>query len=143
MVGTISAVTDRERNMSALVEKRLESFGYEVKAEDKIALGFAVEKAVNTVKNDCNVSEVPEGLMNIAVDMAVGEFLSTKKAFAPSDIAGLDLDFAVKQIQTGDTNTVFAVGDGSLTPEQRLDGFINRLLTYGRSEFACYRKIRW
>lgn len=123
--------------------KRLESFGYEVKDADRTILKFAVEKAVNTVKNDCNVSEVPEGLLNIAVDMAVGEFLSAKKAFAPSDIAGLDLDLAVKQIQMGDTNTVFAVGEGSLTPEQRLDGFINRLLTYGRGEFACYRKIRW
>lgn len=123
--------------------KRLESFGYEVKDADRTILKFAVEKVTNTVKNDCNVSEVSEGLLNIAVDMAVGEFLSAKKAFAPSDIAGLDLDFAVKQIQTGDTNTVFAVGGGSLTPEQRLDGFINRLLTYGRSEFACYRKIRW
>ena len=123
--------------------KRLESFGYEVKDADRTILKFAVEKVTNTVKNDCNVTEVPEGLLNIAVDMAVGEFLSAKKAFAPSDIAGHDLDFAVKQIQAGDTNTVFAVGDGSQTPEQRLDGFINRLLTYGRGEFACYRKIRW
>lgn len=123
--------------------KRLESFGYEVKAADKAILKFAVEKVTNTIKNDCNVSETPKGLINIAVDMAVGEFLTTKKTFSPSDIAGLDLDFAVKQIQTGDTNTVFAVGEGSLTPEQRLDSFINRLLTYGRSEFDCYRKIRW
>lgn len=123
--------------------KRLESFGYKILSNDKTALGFAVEKATNTVKNDCNVSEVPEGLVNIAVDMAVGEFLTAKKAFSPSDIAGLDLDYAVKQIQAGDTNTVFAVGDGSLTPEQRLNGFINYLLTYGRSEFNCYRKIRW
>ncbi len=123
--------------------KRLEGFGYEVKAADKAILKFAVEKVTNTIKNDCNVSETPKGLINIAVDMAVGEFLTAKKAFSPSDIAGLDLDYAVKQIQAGDTNTVFAVGDGSLTPEQRLDGFINYLLTYGRREFNCYRKIRW
>ncbi len=123
--------------------KRLKSFGYEVKDEDGTLLGFAVEKVTNTVKNECNVTKVPAGLVNIAVDMAVGEFLSSKKAFSPSDIAGLDLDFAVKQIQAGDTNTVFATGEGSLTPEQRLDGFINRLLNCGRSEFACYRKIRW
>lgn len=129
--------------MLDMAVKRLESFGYKIKAEDKAILQFAAEKASNTVKNDCNVSEVPEGLMNIAVDMAVGEFLTAKKAFAPQDITGIDLDIAVKQIQTGDTNTVFAAGDGSLTPEQRLDRFINCLLTYGRREFACYRKIRW
>ncbi len=86
---------------------------------------------------------IPDGLVNIAVDMAVGEFLTAKKTFSPDSIAGLDLDMAVKQIQTGDTNTVFATGEGSSTPEQRLNSFLNYLLTYGRDQFSCYRKIRW
>jgi len=123
--------------------KRLEGFGYKLKAGDKAALKFAVEKVTNTIKNECNVSAVPEGLMNIAVDMAAGEFLGAKKAFSPADIAGLDLELAVKQIQVGDTSTVFAVGEGSLTPEQRFDLFVEHLLNYGRGELACYRKIRW
>lgn len=123
--------------------KRLEGFGYKLKAGDKAVLKFAVEKVTNTIKNECNVSAVPEGMMNIAVDMAAGEFLGTKKAFSPADIAGLDLEPAVKQIQVGDTSTVFAVGEGSLTPEQRFDLFVEHLLNYGRGELACYRKIRW
>ncbi len=123
--------------------KRLEGFGYKLKAGDKAALKFAVEKVTNTIKNECNVSAVPEGMMNIAVDMAAGEFLGTKKAFSPADIAGLNLELAVKQIQVGDTSTVFAVGEGSLTPEQRFDLFVEHLLNYGRGELACYRKIRW
>ncbi|MCI8604428.1 MAG: hypothetical protein HFE79_09850 [Ruminiclostridium sp.] len=123
--------------------KRLEGFGYKLKAGDKAVLKFAVEKVTNTIKNECNVSAVPDGLINIAVDMAAGEFLGTKKAFSPADIAGLDLEPAVKQIQVGDTNTAFAVGEGSLTPEQRFDLFVEHLLNYGRGELACYRKIRW
>ena len=123
--------------------KRLEGFGYKLKAGDKAVLKFAVEKVTNTIKNECNVSMVPDGLMNIAVDMAAGEFLRAKKAFSPSDISGLDLDFAVKQIQAGDTSVVFAAGEGSQTPEQRLNGLINYLLGYGRSELACYRRLRW
>ena len=123
--------------------KRLEGFGYKLKAVDKAALKFAVEKVTNTIKNECNVSAVPEGLMNIAVDMAAGEFLGAKKAFSPAEIEGLNLELAVKQIQVGDTSTVFAVGDGSLTPEQRFDLFIEHLLNYGRREFSCYRKIKW
>lgn len=123
--------------------KRLEGFGYKLKAGDKAALKFAVEKVTNTIKNECNVSAVPEGMMNIAVDMAAGEFLGTKKAFSPADIAGLNLELAVKQIQVGDTSTVFAVGEGSLTPEQRFDLLVEHLLNYGRREFSCYRKIRW
>ena len=129
--------------MLEIVKERLSSFGYELQEDDEFALAFSIQMVENTIKNDCNVSEVPDGLMNIAVDMVVGEFLTAKKTFAPDSIAGLDLELAVKQIQTGDTNTVFAVGEGSLTPEQRLNAFLNYLLTYGREEFSCYRKIKW
>lgn len=124
-------------------KERLKSLGYEWKDGDNAILAFSIQKAENSIKNDCNVSEVPEGLICIAVDMAVGEFLTAKKTFSPGDIMGLDLDYAVKQIQEGDTNTVFAAGEGSLTPEQRLNSFLNYLLTYGRAEFSCYRRIRW
>lgn len=129
--------------MLDMVKERLVSFGYELKDGDEIILNFSIQKVENTIKNDCNTPSIPDGLVNIAVDMAVGEFLTAKKTFSPGDITGLDLDFAVKQIQTGDTNTVFATGEGSLTAEQRLNNFLNYLLTYGRDEFSCYRKLKW
>ena len=129
--------------MQKSVKERLKSFGYELQNGDDVILNFSIQKVENTIKNDCNTSSVPDGLFNIAVDMAAGEFLTAKKTFSPEAIAGLDLDAAVKQIQTGDTNVTFATGEGSLTAEQRLDAFINRLLTYGRNEFSCYRKITW
>jgi len=125
------------------VKERLKSFGYEVKEGDEFSLTFCVDKVRNTIKNDTNQSEVPEGLEHIAVDMTVGEFLLAKKTFAPDDLANFDLTYAVKQIQTGDTNTVFATGDSSLTPEQRLTTFINYLLSYGRAEFSAYRRLKW
>lgn len=127
--------------MLDMVKERLRSFGCELQEEDEAILDFCIQKVENTIKNDCNLSGVPDGLKGIAADMAVGEFLMSKKTFSPESIAGLDLDFAVKQIQTGDTNTVFS--DGSLTPEQRLNNLIDYLLTYGKDEFSCYRKIRW
>ena len=125
------------------VKDRLKSFGYEVKTDDEFALNFCVEKVRSTIKNEINWQDVPEGLEHIAVDMAAGEFLLSKKTFAPNDLVGFDLDYAVKQIQTGDTNTVFATGEGSLTPEQRLTTFINYLLSYGKAEFNSFRRIRW
>lgn len=125
------------------VKTRLASLGYEVKESDELALTFCVEKVRSTVKNEVNWQDVPEGLEHIAIDMAVGEFLLSKKTFMPDDLNGLDLDYAVKQIQTGDTNTVFATGEGSLTPEQRLTAFINYLLSYGKGEFNSFRRIRW
>lgn len=125
------------------VKDRLKSLGYEVKADDEFALTFCVEKVRSTIKNEINWQDVPEELEHIAVDMAAGEFLLSKKTFAPNDLVGFDLDYAVKQIQTGDTNTVFATGEGSLTPEQRLTAFINYLLSYGKAEFNSFRRIRW
>lgn len=124
------------------VKERLSSFGYEWKEGDEIALSFSIQKVENSIKNDCNIPSIPEGLMSIAVDMAIGEFLTAKKTFSPDSI-GIDLDMAVKQIQTGDTTTIFATGEGSLTDEQRLNVFLNYLLTYGKGEFSCYRRIRW
>lgn len=129
--------------MLELIKDRLKSFGYEPKEGDDFAILFAMKKAENTIKNDCNTSDVPDGLIPIAVDMAVGEFLTAKKTFDPKSIEGLNLDYAVKQIKTGDTDVSFAIGAGSSTPEQRLDTFLNYLLTYGRGEFSCYRKIKW
>lgn len=129
--------------MLGQVKERLESFGYVLKDGDEAILAFSIQKVENTIKNDCNLPSIPEGLENIAIDMAIGEFLTAKKTFSPDDIEGIDLDYAVKQIQEGDTNTVFVTGEGNLTPEQRLNIFLNYLLTHGRDEFACYRRLRW
>ena len=125
------------------VKERLQSLGYTVKDSDDIAINFAMQKVENTIKNDCNISAIPDGLMNIAIDMVVGEFLMSKKTFAPNDLLNFNLDSAIKQIQEGDTNISFAVGEGSKTDEQRLDSFIDYLLNYGRDEFITYRRFRW
>lgn len=125
-----------------LVLKRLSSLGIETDKSDEFSITFAVEKVRSTIKNEINWQDVPEGLENIAVDMAVGEFLLGKKTFA-HDSLNIDLSYAVKQIQAGDTNTVFATGESSLTPEQRLDNFINYLLSYGKGEFASFRRVKW
>lgn len=125
------------------LKERLKAFDYEVKESDEFSLAFVIEKVRSSIKNEINWQDVPEGLEHIAVDMAVGEFLLGKKTFAPDDLNNFDLSAAVKQIQTGDTNTVFATGDGSLTHEQRLDTFINYLLSYGRAEFSSFRRLRW
>ncbi len=130
-------------DMKKRLRERLAAFGYELQPADEALLVFALDKAVGSIKNDCNLADLPEGLQRIAVEWAAGEFLQAKKAFAPDDLAGLDLEAAVKQIQAGDTSVVFAAGEGSQTPEQRLNGLINYLLGYGRSELACYRRLRW
>lgn len=125
------------------VKKRLESFGYEVKVSDEFALTFCVEKVRSSIENEINWNDVPEGLEHIAVDMAVGEFLLSKKTFAPDDLDGFDLSGAVKQLREGDTDVTFATSEGASTDEQRLSDFINYLLNYGTPQFSCFRRVRW
>ena len=113
----------------SIVKERLQAFGYEAGEGDDFSLVFCVEKVRGSIKNKTHLSSVPADLEAVAVDMAAGEFLLAKKTFSPDSLEGLDLGMAVKQIQAGDTNTVFATGEGSLTAEQRLDAFISRLLS--------------
>lgn len=125
------------------VKERLLSFGYTPKEEDESALVFSAQKVEKTVKNECNVPAIPDGLIHIAVDMCVGEFLKMKKTFAPDGLEGLDLGSAVKELKEGDVTLSFVSGEGSLTAEQRLDAFIHYLLVYGKEEFSAYRRLRW
>ena len=92
--------------MLEMVKERLKSFGYELKERDEFALAFSIQKVENVIKNDCGTLSVPDGLVNIAVDMAVGEFLTAKKTFSPDNIAGLDLDMAVSRYKRA-TRTLY------------------------------------
>lgn len=125
------------------LKARLASFGYSLSESDDPLLLFSLQKAQTSVKNLCNLNLVPDGLAGITVDMAAGEFLNALKTFSPNSLESLDLDTAVKQIKLGDTETVFAVGQGSFTPEQRLDAFINFLLSSGKEQLSAYRRLKW
>ena len=61
--------------MLDMVRERLESFGYVLNASDKALIAFSVQKVENTIKNECSVLSVPEGLINIAVDMGASSFI--------------------------------------------------------------------
>lgn len=123
------------------VTKRLESFGYEVTEADNWMIEFLIQKVENSIKADCNINTIPKELHEIAVDMVVGEFLLNKKS--RGQLEGFDLEAAVKQIHEGDTSVTFAIGDGSKTPEERLDELILYLMNYGKGKFAAYRCIKW
>lgn len=125
------------------VRERLQALGYTVTPEDDWTLGFLSDKVERQIVDNCNLSEVPEGLCHVWVDMVVGEFLLMKKSVSPESLEGLDLDAAVKSIREGDTEVSFAVGAGSLTAEQRLDVVISHLLNDGKEQFVTYRRMTW
>lgn len=123
------------------VKARLASFDYEVVESDEYMLTFLIQKVENHIKNITNCFQVPEGLFNVAVDMVVGEFLLNKKSIG--SLEGFNLETAIKQIQEGDTSITYAIGEGDLTPEQRLDLLIDYLMNRGKNELLSYRCIKW
>jgi hypothetical protein len=126
------------------VDLRLQSLNYTIQEGDAWLIAFCIQKVVNTIKNNCNIKEIPDGLRQIAVNMVCGEFLFNKKN--SGDLSGFEIDIsnaAIKRIQEGDTTIEFAFGSGDLTPEQRLNAVINYLMTCGNAEFSRYRRLRW
>ena len=111
------------------------------RAADDPLLDIVISNVQYRVQNETNRADLPDGLKSVAVYMAVGEYLNMKKVSGQLD--GLDLDAAIKQIQEGDTNTVFAIGDGSSTPEQRLDALISYLINGRTREFYRFRRLVW
>ena len=119
------------------VIERLKSLGYTVTAEDGFGLMFVIDKVTNIIKNDCNISEIPDGLYHIAVDMVCGEFLLVKKQ--GGQLADFNAESAIKQISQGDTSITYAVSEGTAG----IDGLISLLMNKDRSQFATYRRFKW
>ena len=64
------------------VIKRLHDFGYEYDEEhDSFSLDMAMSKVTWSVLNKTNCYSIPDGLANIALDMACAEFLLLMKNF--------------------------------------------------------------
>jgi hypothetical protein len=119
------------------VINRLKSLGYTVTDEDGFGLMFVIDKVTNTVKNECNISEIPDGLYHIAIDMVCGEFLLVKKK--SGQLADFDVENAVKQIKEGDTSITYAVADSM----NAFDALIEWLINKDRMQFATFRRFKW
>ncbi|MCM1055213.1 MAG: hypothetical protein NC394_06795 [Bacteroides sp.] len=127
------------RSLAAL----LNIFGYEAEENDNALLDWAVGCAEGYIRNRLNIEYLTLDLAEPMLNMAAGEFLKAKKSADPESLKGLDLDPAVKRIEVGDTNTEFAVGDGSLTPEQRFDMLTERLVRLGKEQLKGGGRIKW
>lgn len=119
------------------VKQRLSSFGYSPTPADDWVLNFCIEKVETHIKNSCNVTEVPDGLRSVAVDMASGEFLFGKKQSGQP--VGLEFESVVKQITEGDTTVAF---ESKNSPEAKYDSLISYLM-HGETDFSAYRCIKW
>ncbi len=126
--------------MNPITEK-LSLMGISIPIEHQEVLSFLKLEVEESLQNLCNIEEIPEKAKSIISDMVMGKYLSFLKN--AGKLEGFDLEAAVKTIQEGDTSVSFALGEGSLTPEQRLDNLIQYLLYGRKGELICFRKIRW
>ena len=126
------------------VVMRLKFFKYDVSESEKSIIDYVILKVLSSVNNKTNqcytADDIPYGLYSIVVDKVVGEFLMFKKN--TGDIPELDLSPVEKQIQVGDTNTVYAVETVS-SPEKRYDALINFLIFGRDDELVRYRRLAW
>lgn len=127
------------------VKERLKSLGVPISSEpsssDGFLLSFAIDKVTNHIKNQTNKNEIPDGLKEVAVDMAVGEFLFTKKSMGQLEIESINFEPFAKQVQDGDTNVSYAIENES-TPEAKFESFIN-YLRHNEVDFVKYRVLTW
>lgn len=110
-------------------------------ADDDPLIFLLIKTVTERILNETNQTEIPEGLKLMAAEMVVGQYLKFKKDCG--QLEGFDLDAAVKTIQEGDTNISFALGEGSTTPEQRLDNLIEYLMNGRTRELIHYRRLMW
>ncbi|GAA0230061.1 hypothetical protein [Metaclostridioides mangenotii] len=129
--------------MSSIMEdikNRLKFLGYKLIDTDSLTIKFVIDKVENKIKNECNITEIPDGLYQVEIDRICGEFLFAKKQ--SGQLTEYDFDLIEKQIQDGDTTVTYAIEAGQ-TPEQRFDKLVKNLMESGKGEFASFRRLKW
>lgn len=131
--------------MIGKVKERLAALGITLSNEptstDGYLVNFAVDKTLNHINNQTNLPTVPEGLTQVAIDMATGEFLFAKKSMGLLNIETLNFDAVEKRVKDGDTDVEFAV-DAKSTPEAKFDAFLH-YLQHNEVDFIRYRVLVW
>ena len=135
--------------MLELVKQRLADLGFATSNEpgnepgnfDDNLLLYAIEKVEFYIQARTNLKLVPDELTNVAIDMAVGEFLFAKHASGQLDLSRINFEAVIKRVQDGDTDVTYAVSD-SYSPEALFNIFIEQL-RHGGVKWSDYRVIKW
>lgn len=125
-------------NLLEDVKERLNNLGFETGESDDATLVFLISKISQTVKNECNVEEVPEELKYRLIDWVCGEFLQTQFDLGEIDIENVDFT-GITSIKEGDTTVSFGSDSSGTT---KFHDLVNTLLS-GKVEILCFRRLRW
>lgn len=117
--------------------ERLEAYGYEVTEADKVILAMIVGSTTAHINATTNLDEIPEGLTEQTLDAIVAQFLRAKKLTSPESF---NFEKMVKSISEGDTSVTY---DGEKSAEERLDEWIDSMLTRLDDDIFKYRVLTW
>lgn len=87
---------------------------------------FVLETAEETVKNYCHIEEIPEGLSNTVIRMAMDIYRNEQPGES-------EVPLAVKSISEGDTSTGFGAAESA--------GYAESVLKDYRGQLNRYRKV--
>lgn len=118
------------------VFKRLDDLGWKIRDEDYDAVTFAVDKTYEYILSFCNIDEIPNELVYIAVDMAVGEFLMDK--YSVNEVSGYIDGGFVKSITEGDVSVSYSNGEACSELEELIDTLMDK-----KDILYSYRRLKW
>ncbi len=135
--------TEKENGMLSKAVELLVALGIPVTAEDPV-LCLIAEAVTESLKNKTNQKKLPKELTMTGAYRIAGQYLKLQKnAGNLTELNGSSFESAIKQIQEGDTNVVFSIGSGDMTPEQRLEALISWMLDYGQETLFRHRRLVW
>ena len=124
-----------EEVVTALYENcvtKLEGLGYYSIEQDRTLLTYMLETNIQYVFNNCNITELPEGLYYQVVNKTCGDFLLTMQNTnkLPS---GFEFEAGIKRLKEGDVTIEY---NSAYDLISTLNSTFNQNLTR-------YRKIAW
>ena len=119
------------------VKDRLEQLGYSADQTDDVAITFVIEKTEAHIKNNCNVSTIPEGLKLYAIDSICGEYINQLNSIGK--LKDFNIEQALNNIKIGDTTVEYSGKSNT----DLFDILITRLINRLEVELPCYRSIKW
>ena len=118
----------------------LSNIGYPV-AEEESLVDTLLEITESSIKNQCNISEIPTELDYVVIMRTCGAFLRLKSA--TSDLSStFNISAAYKKIVEGDVTVELSAPD-SVSPQKLVLDYIKALEEYGKREIVAFRKFRW
>ena len=114
-------------------------------ADEDPVLPIIRDAVTESLRNKTNQTKLPKELTMTGAYRIAGQYLQLQKNSGRlTELNGADLESsAIKQIQEGDTNVVFVIGSGDMTPQQKLDVLISWMLNYGERELHRHRRLVW